>query len=596
MQKVIKCKNCGYECEYTGNSCIVCGSDIKPDTSDAENARRELERALKERNASRIKALHHLLADFGDTVSEREYAKILEKSDSQAENIDTAMAYYFAAAKKNDPYSAYRFSKLIGRSSERSAAFWLRYAAVLGSINSYPDVSDYFSAAGKEDVAAYYCALAAACDDTVSIVNMAKRWYDGIGVTKEPAHAKWYLDKLTIPPIHAIKLAYKLRSVEAAEPPRLTFPEFTKYIRLLAEEARALGFYTAYYYLVSNLAKNGDINAETALGILLTEGRGCEQNIERGRAILELSTSHGNPAAAVYLGEGHLSGKFFNKNVSYAIACYEKAAKLGYPDAYEKLGDIYRLGEVAERDIPRAIDFYDRAAAGGCSSAEQKSAELKQKRYEFYLDAYKTINLTRSVTPDEAFSAFKAAAISSAMGEIRAMTLLAKCYFYGFGTKKDRRSGYFWFKEAADSGDREANIHLAFCYSRGLGTAFSFRDAVKYLKIAKSMGLGGASDELTLLYKRRMQKSVRALYAQSMELLFQKKYSEAAKLLSSFESLGYPKALYTLGCLYEFGRGVHSDPKRASAYYKRAFEGNSDFGSFADPKSEYKFNVMKLIR
>ena len=81
-----------------------------------------------------------------------------------------------------------------------------------------------------------------------------------------------------------------------------------------------------------------------------------------------------------------------------------------------------------------------------------------------------------------------------------------------------------------------------------------------------------------------------------MELLFQKKYSEAAKLLSSFESLGYPKALYTLGCLYEFGRGVHSDPKRASAYYKRAFEGSSDFGSFADPKSEYKFNVMKLIR
>ena len=593
---MIKCKNCGYEIEYTGKACPVCGSDVKPCAENAEDARRELERALKERNPSKIRSLHHLLADFGDTASEREYAKILEKSDLEGENIDTAMDYYFRAAQKNDPYSAYRFSKLIGRSSERSAAFWLKYAAVLGSINSYPDVSDYFSIAGKEDIASYYCALAAACDDTVSIVNMAKRWYDGIGVTRDHSHAKWYLDKLTIPPINAIKLAYKLRSVESSEPPKLVFPEFTKYVRQLAEEARNLGFYTAYFYLISNLAKSGDVNAEAALGILLTEGRGCEQDIKRGHATLELCASHGNPAAAIYLGEGHLSGKFYTKDVSFAISCYEKAAKLGYPDAYEKLGDIYRIGELAERDIPRAIDFYERAAAGGCASAEQKTAELKARRYEFYLDAYKIINLTRSVTPGEAAGAFKAAAIASAMGEIKAMTLLAKCYFYGFGTKKDRQSGYFWFKEAADSGDSEANLHLAFCYSRGLGTAFSFSDAVKYLKTSKSLGLPGANEELTLLYKRRMKKSVRSLYAQAMELLFQRKYSEAARLLDSFESLGYPKALYTLGCLYEFGKGVHSDPKKALSYYKRAFESHSEFGNFSDPKSEYKFKVMKLIR
>ena len=593
---MIKCKNCGYETEYTGNPCQICGSPIAIEESDAEIARLALERALKERNAAKIHTCHHLLADFGITASEREYAKILEKNNSHPGNIDAAMDYYYRAAQKNDPYSAYRYSKLVGRSSEQNAAFWLRYAAVLGSINSYPDASEYFSATGREDIAAYYCALAAACDDPVSIVNMAKRWYDGVGVVRDPSAAKWYLDKLTIPPIHAIKLAYKLRSTEAKEPPKIIFPEFTKYVRLLADEAKKLGFYTAYFYLVSNLAKKGDINAETALGILLSEGRGCKQDVQRGKATLELSVAHGNPAAALYLGEEHLSGRIFKKDVKYAIACYEKASNLGYPDAFEKLGDLYQAGEVVERDIPRAIDFYERAAAGGCDSAAKKSAELKQKRYEFYLDAYKIINLTRTVTPDEAFSAFKAAAISSAMGEIRAMTLLGKCFFYGFGTKRDRASGYFWFKEAASSGDAEANIHLAFCYSKGLGTAFSFRDAVKYLKISKSLGLGGANEELTVLYKRRMNKTVRALYAQSMELLFQKKFSEAAKLLASFESIAYPKALYTLGCLYEFGKGVHADPKRASMYYKRAFEGNSTFGNFTDPTSEYKFKIMKIIR
>ena len=597
MTELIKCKRCEHKSDYNGKPCAICGSPLVIDDIDIEETRAELERALKERNSSKICACRHLLADAGDTDSEREYAKILEKADPQLKNIDTAMDYYFRAAKKNDPFSAYRFSKLVGRSSEDNAKFWLKYAAVLGSINSYPDACELFSAEGREDIASYYCALAAACDDTISIVNMAKRWYDGVGVPANPAHAKWYLDKLTIPPIHAIKLAYRLRSTVAEEPERLIFPDYGKYLKALADDAKRLGFFTAYFFLVSGLAKNGDINAETALGILLTEGKGCERNVERGKATLELSMAHGNPAAAIYLGEGHLSGEFFAKNPAYAIKCFEKAASLGYPDAYEKLGDIYKEGKLVTQSIPRALELYDLAAAGGCASAKEKSDGIKEKRHGFYLDAYKIINSGKAVTEDEAFSAFKASAIATAMGDVRSMTLLAKCYFYGFGTEKDRSMGFYWFREAVSAGDREANIHLALCYSRGLGVAFSFREAVKYLKIAKSLGLNGAAAELELLYKRKMKKTVRALYAQAMELLYMKKPIDAARLLSSFESLGYPKALYTLGCLYEFGTGVAKpDPKRAHSYYEKAYIGNSTFGNFGDPDSDYKFKIMKLIR
>ena len=594
---MIKCKKCEHHSDYTGKPCVICGSEIEIDENDIEEAKKLLERALKERNFAKVHSCRHLLADAGDKDAAREYAKYLEKYDSQLKNIDTAMDYYFKAAKQNDPYSAYRFSKLIGRSSEQNSKFWLKYAAILGSINSYPDVSELFSAEGNEEAAAYYCSLAASCDDTVSIVNMSKRWYDGVGVPKNPAYAKWYLDKLSIPPIHAIKLAYKLRSTQSEEPYRLVFPEYKKYLKSLSEEAKTLGFYTAYFYLISTLAKEGDINAEAALGILYTEGKGCQQNIERGRAILELSMAHGNPAAAVYLGEAHLTGEFFAKNIAYAIKCFETAASLGYSDSYEKLGDIYREGKLVEKNIPKAVELYDLAAAGGCIGAKSKSEAIKEKRREFYIDAYQIINSRKPVTEEESFSAFKASAIATAMGEVRAMTLLAKCYFYGFGTKKDRKTGFYWYNEAVRLGDREATLHLAICYSRGLGVAFSFKNAVKYLKIAKSLGLNGASDELGVLYKRKTKKMVRALYAQSMELLFQKKPVEAARLLSSFESLAYPKALYTLGCLYEFGTGVaKADPKRAENYYKKAFIGNSNFGNFEDPNSDYKFKILKLVR
>ena len=330
---------------------------------------------------------------------------------------------------------------------------------------------------------------------------------------------------------------------------------------------------------------------------MLTEGKGCEKNVERGKAILELSMAHGNPAAAIYLGEGHLSGAYFEKNSDYAIKCFRKAASLGYPDAYEKLGDIYNEGKLVAKSITSAIEFYDLAAAGGCAGAKEKSDALKEKRYEFYLDAYKIINSKAAVSEEDAFIAFKAAAISTAMGEVRAMTLLAKCYFFGFGTKKDRSTGFYWYKEATAAGDREATLYLALCYSRGLGVAFSFDEATKYLKLARSLGLSGAAAELDVLHRRKMKKMVRSLYAQAMELLYQKKTIEAARLLLSFESLGYPKALYTLGCLYEFGKGVPKpDAKRAQTYYQKAFVGNSTFGNFKDPDSDYKFKIMKLIR
>lgn len=594
---MIKCKNCGYQSEYTGKNCPVCGSRPVIDKADVENTIRELERATNEKNLFKIHTCRHLLADSGEPESSREYAKFLEKGEHQLKDIDAAMNYYYQAACQFDPYSAYRFSRLVGRSSEENARFWLRFAALLGSIDSYPEVAELFSEEGKEDIAAYYSSLAAACDDTISIVNMAKRWNEGIGVPKNDSHAKWYLDKLSIPPINAIKLAYRLRSISSQEPPKLVFPNFYKYLKLLSDNAKALNFDTAYFYITSMLAKTGDINAEVNLGMLLFEGKGCEKNIKEAKLHLEAAISRGNFAAALYLGEEYLIGRNIDKNPTVAMSYYEKATSLGCSDAFERLGDLYRNGAEIQKDIAKAIELYDLAAAGGCASAAEKARELKSTREGFYLDAYRVINLKDKVTKTEAFSAFRAAAIATAMGEYRAASLLAKCYAYGFGTETDRASAFFWYKRAAESGDREANLYLGFCYSRSFGTNFSYKNAVRYLKIALDLGLCGAREELEILNKRKMKKMVRALYASSVELIHQKKYAEAAKLLSSFESLAYPKALYTLGCLYEFGRGVAKcDRARAEKYYERAYVGNTTFGSFKDPNSQYKLRILRMIR
>jgi TPR repeat protein len=265
---------------------------MSPTADEITLAKRGLDRALSAKNADEILMYRYFLADAQDTDSMREYAKMLEKkSDATPEIIDTAMGYYKRAAEKLDPYSAYRYSRLVERTSNVAARFWLRFSAVLGSIDAYPETADLFSLEGQEHIASYYLSLAAACDDTDSIVAMARRFYDGVGVDANEAFAKWYLDKLAIPPISAIKLAYRLRSVKAAEPPKPTFPEYDKYLRSLADEAKRCSFDTAYFGINEILYKRGNINAEVTLGILCAEGVGTERDFERAEGLaVELKT------------------------------------------------------------------------------------------------------------------------------------------------------------------------------------------------------------------------------------------------------------------------------------------------------------------
>jgi len=594
---MITCKECHRAYDYDGGVCPVCSAPPVIDEKDIAATQDELVRATSHKNAALIQSCRHLLADAGDTESEREYAKLLERSDPRVRDLDTAMEYYRRAAIKNDPFAAYRYSRLVSRSNERAAQIWLKYAAVLGCIESYPDASELFSAEGREDISAHYCALAAACDDTDSIVNMAKRWYEGTGVPQNEAYAKWYLDKMTLPPISAIKLAYKLRTVKSEEPPKLEFPEYISYLRSLCREADSFKFDTMTFRLSSTLAKVGDVNATTMLGKMLIEGRGCTADAAEGKNQLDSAIAQGSFEGAVYLGRAFIEGDHLPKDLSAAMAYFDKAASLGYTGAYEELGNIYHDGKLTERDIPRALELYELAATGGSATAREKAEHIKSTREQLFLDAYEAIVLGKATDAESAFNAFRSAAISTAMGETRAPKLLADCYARAIGTKQERSTAFYWYQKAVGLGDVSAYMPLAICYSRGFGTEFSYKDAINYLKIAEKTGFAGATEELNILYERRMKKMVRSLYSKAMRLIHMKKYGEAVRFLRSFESLGYPKALYTLGCMYEFGRGVtRSDVGMATKYYKLAFAGSPVFGNFADPRSDYKRRILLMLR
>ena len=76
-----------------------------------------------------------------------------------------------------------------------------------------------------------------------------------------------------------------------------------------------------------------------------------------------------------------------------------------------------------------------------------------------------------------------------------------------------------------------------------------------------------------------------------MRLIYMGKYTAAKPLLDVAAKMRHPKATYTLGTLYEFGRGVGEDRKRAYAYYLDAEE-----LGFSDPRSKYKSKILRMLK
>ena len=187
--------------------------------------------------------------------------------------------------------------------------------------------------------------------------------------------------------------------------------------------------------------------------------------------------------------------------------------------------------------------------------------------------------------------AFRGYAVATVMGHAPAMLKLAECYALGIGVKKNRKEAFLWYKKAHGAGLEEANLPLGVCYARGVGTAFNYRLAIEHLTRAAELGDTRAQSEIRRLNKNRKEKLTRRCYSTAMQLIFMGKYTAAKPHLDIAVKLRHPKATYTLAALYEFGRGVGEDRRRAYELYLEAEE-----LGFTDPRSKYKSRILKMLK
>ena len=581
---MIICKKCGYEGLYQSPICPECNERFTLDEDDIKNQLSILEDAIKNKQYEEVVESYHMLADANYTHAEKEYAKILEKGQLTPRNLDGAMKYYYKAAKKNDPYAAYKYSRLATRENDETGRFWLIYSAILGCSEAYPVVAEEFSDCGYEEDAHYFYWLAAACDDVESIVTMAKRYYEGVGTEQSEEYAKWYMDKLKIPPIYAIKLAYRLRHAEAEEPPAVVLKNYNALLNRLAVQASECGFDTAAFRLREILSERGDADSAAYIGDFLIEGKGCAQDIPRGLHFLEYAASLDNLRAYSILGNLYREGKRVPKNPSLAIKYYQQAGELGSSEAYVILGDILYTGEFGERDIAGAVELYDYAVSMGSADAQRKADIIKKEREMFFSRA----KSEEASNPTEAFRLYS---ISCAMGHPEGTFKTAYCFEFGKGTKKNRHGAYSFYKKAVILEYTPAYYNLGMCYAKGYGTKLDFDKAKEWLLKAERYGDSRAQKAIVSLMERKMKKISKQLYSSAMRLIFQKKFKPAKAHLEIAADLMYPKAIYTLGCLYEFGIVVDCNKEKGYALYEQAY---SLF--FRDPRARYKLKVLKMLK
>ena len=577
---MIVCKHCGHAGAYEGKSCPACQKPYSLTESEVSELLEAARRAKEQKEMETVTETYRMLADFGIPEAQREYGRLLEREG----DYRRALALYRPAAEAGDGIAAYRLALRNVELSDDSRRFWLSYASILGCKESFCATADALSQAGDERAADYFYRHAAACDDVGAIVTLARRYAEGVGCEKNEGYAKWFMDKLTLPPIHAIRLAYRLRNVESSEPPIPVCDFYDDFLHTLAAEAERLGFLGARLYLVELSVERGDVPSLLTLARLYRDGIGTAVNVDGAISALQTAATSGSAEAYRTLGDWYREGTVVALDRARALSYYERGVSLGDAACMLAVGREYLDGECVEQDVVRAISLFEEGERLGNAECGRLSAMLKERREQAYHMGLEA----RAKNPKEAYRYFS---ISASMGHTPAETKLGDCYLFGLGTSVDRAAGFRWYESAVRAGEEDALYPLGMCFARGIGVAFHYRRAILILRMAAERGCEAAADEIVRLQKNRLKKEIRSLYSRAMRLLYQHKYTPAFELFTLLSRMDEAEAVYYLGACYEFGIGTTADRTQAFTHYGRA----ADLG-FVDARSYRKSVFLKMVR
>jgi len=104
------------------------------------------------------------------------------------------------------------------------------------------------------------------------------------------------------------------------------------------------GNYNTAFKEFKHLAEQGNIGAQTNLGMMYEHGTGTPKDYKQAAYWYRMSAKQGGAAAQYNLGVLYTNGRGVPKNDKRAVEWYKKSAEQGFANAQSNLGFMYAEG------------------------------------------------------------------------------------------------------------------------------------------------------------------------------------------------------------------------------------------------------------
>ncbi|PAY16828.1 hypothetical protein CKO51_24645 [Rhodopirellula sp. SM50] len=217
-------------------------------------------------------------------------------------------------------------------------------------------------------------------------------------------------------------------------------------------------------------AQQNDPWAWFHLGRMYWTGDYLKRNDEKAVGCFRKGKDIGDlPAAKLYLGFAHESGRGVVRNYPAAFQYYRSAAEAGDSAACYAVGRFYYNGYATKKDVEEAAEWYEKAAKLGYTMAENDFALLLLFGSGVSKDEARAVELLRS---------------AAKKGYVKSNTMLGQIYENGDGVKKDFKQAAENYVIAARAGDPSAQSALASMVLQGRYYQKDDTAALKWLQKA----------------------------------------------------------------------------------------------------------------
>jgi hypothetical protein len=237
----------------------------------------------------------------------------------------------------------------------------------------------------------------------------------------------------------------------------------------------------------------------------------------------------GSAWGAYNVARMHERGIGVYKNPGEALRWYMKAASMRNPELLDQWSDLRSdAGAISGANF-RIGDMY---ADGNGVPQDSEEAERWYRR------------------------GVDMASAGAGAGWLMADVYLADAYLQSKGVPLDYGEAMHWMKEAAEHGNRQAQVNLGSMYRDGQGAPQNYDEAIYWYRKAADRGSAMA------------ESMIGRLYLEGKGVI--RDFTEAAMWFRKAAGEGLPIAQWNLGMMYYRGYGVSKDPATARAWLQKA--------------------------